>query len=194
MLDDVNASNTQSVIYLEITCLASNDFDNSFSYYVSNSPFIKRRYSGTVYDRIGLTRLNNELFLRNIYYLGKSDNDWINTNTITPAIIREIDHAGKVELFPDKAGFAARLDTLQNKCDAHGNRLVFFLAPYYPRYLNKIADYSQVTEYMKAQAGRYTFIDLNAVPLASDMFADRVHTNINGARLLTDALLKNAAR
>lgn len=189
MLDDVNSKNSNSVILFEITCINNDELDNSYAYYISNSKFIKKQFAGTIYSMPDLLRLNNELFLRNIYYLKKSDNDWINKTTITSNIIDQIKIDSNFKIFPNQNVFAYRLAELQKKCDNHGNKLIFFLAPYYPGYINKISDYNSTIDYMNNNKNIYKFINLNTIKLSDYMFADRVHTNDKGATLLTTNLL-----
>ena len=192
MLDDVNSKNTNSTIFLEITCLNNDQFDNSYAYYIPNSPFIRRQFFGTIYSIPNLLRLNSELFLRNLYYLNKSDNDWVNNTTITSNFIEQIKLDSNFQVFPDQKAFSYKLDELQKRCNKYGNHLIFFLAPYYPAYIGKVIDYNRTVNYMAQNQQRYKFVDLNKVKLANYMFADRVHTNTKGAVLLTQYLLSVA--
>ncbi|HTE02164.1 MAG TPA: hypothetical protein VK668_22905 [Mucilaginibacter sp.] len=189
ILTDVNSKNTNAVIFVEISCLNNNEFDNSYSYYSSNSTIIKKQFSGSVYNMFNLLRLDNELFLRNIYYLKKSDNDWVNNYTITQSIIDKIKTDTSFKIAPNKDLFATRLAELQKTCNDHGNRLVYFLAPYYPGYLYKISDYNSVLSYMSENSKTYQFINLNKEKMTDDMFADRLHTNVKGSVLLTTDLV-----
>lgn len=115
MLDQVNRDNTNSTIFFEISCLADNDFDGAYSYYSSNSDIFKKRYAETIYNLPTLLRLNNEFFLRNIYYLRKSDNDWINMGTITQNVINQISRDSSYKMFPNINEFHQRLALLQKK-------------------------------------------------------------------------------
>lgn len=189
MLDDVNSKNTNAVIFFEITCLKTDDFDDSYSFYAANSKYVKDQYASTEYYWPTLLRLNNELFLRNIYYMRKSDKDWVNRTIITKNIIKQIGKDKPLQIFEHVNDFHSRLALLQQKCAARGNKLVFFLGPYYPKYLSKLLDYQTTVDYLHQNKKTYTFIDLNTIPLADQMFADRLHTNINGANVLTKSLL-----
>jgi hypothetical protein len=189
LIDDINTKNRNSVIFIEITCLNNNNFDNSYSYYISNSKVLQKQFSGTIYRWVDLLRLNSELLLRNIYYLKKSDNDWINGNTISQNIINHIKTDSSFKAFPDQKLFFERLAQLQKKCDISGNNLVYFLAPYYPDYLYKITDYNTIISYMSKNSEKYSFINLNDTKLSNNMFADRIHTNYRGSILLTTNLI-----
>jgi hypothetical protein len=184
-LVDINQNNKGKVILLEITSLLQNTEDNSYSFYISDIPEIRKRYDATPYKYFHLLRMNNELFLRNIYYLNRSDNDWVNNNFITTSIIKEANQAPKFSLISDTVQFKKRLDILQKICDKNNNTLVFFLAPYLPNFLEKIKDINQLKLFMHG----YHFVDLNLVSLPQNAFADRIHTNKLGANLLTRTLL-----
>jgi hypothetical protein len=67
--------------------------------------------------------------------------------------------------------------------------LVYFLAPYFPTYLSKALDYEYLKSYFLQRNG--TFIDLNQYLLPVSYYADRVHTNSNGAVFLTQKLLNS---
>lgn len=189
MLKEVNASNQNDTIYLEVTCLGNNEKDNGYSYYMDNSPVIHQRYASSIYDRIALLRLNNELFLRNLYYLRTSDNDWVNMNKITTAIIEGVSTSPEVDIMTNDTVFKARLKSMEELCQSHRNHLIFFLAPYYPSYLKKIKDYENLVAYMEANTNTYRFFDLNKLHFSDEMFADKVHTNFRGAVMLTDSLV-----
>jgi hypothetical protein len=90
-------------------------------------------------------------------------------------------------LINEKNQFEERVQLIQSKCDARGNKLVYFLAPYFPTFLSKALDYNYVTKFFLNRRG--AFIDLNQYSMPNSYFADRVHTNFNGATFLTQKLL-----
>lgn len=191
ILDAVNNKNTNATIFVEITALLNEINDDSYAYYISNSPEIKLQYQKTVFEKLQLLRLNNEIFLRNIYYLRKSDNDWINRYSISPALIKEIRGNNKpVSIFPDQKELINRIFQIKKDSEAHHNKVVFFLAPYYPDYLSKITDYKEVCDYLYSLKPQIIFYDLNLQSLPPSSFADRLHTNVDGAIPLTEYLLK----
>ncbi|RYZ97965.1 MAG: hypothetical protein EOP47_20475 [Sphingobacteriaceae bacterium] len=196
ILDDVNSANKNAVIYIELSSLYDVEvgLDNQYAYYMSNSASIHKRFANTVYDRIALLRLNNEFFLRSIYYLKKTDNDWLNQNVISPGVISEAHRMKRFLLVKKKAEFIERLAIVQKKCDEHGNKLIYFLAPYFPEYRNKSYDFNDITDIMECNKDKYKFINLNTITLPEDMFADRVHTNYKGSIQLTDSLISISKR
>jgi len=190
ILDDVNKLNRNVTIYVEISALVNNVFDDSYAYYISNSPELKKEYKSTPFNWLQLLRLNNEIFLRNIYYLRKSDNDWINNYSISKALIEQIKNDKRaIVTFPNEEELMARIVQIQRLCEAHQNKVIFFLAPYYPDYLKQMADYKRVTDHLLSRKD-IVYYDLNTLPLPPNSFADRLHTNVSGATALTDFLLK----
>jgi len=192
ILDDINERNKNSVIFLEITCLNKNYFDHSYSYYISDSKILRKAYAGKTYNWLHLLRLNNELFLRNIYYLKKSDNDGINKNTITKNMIDHIKIDSSFRINDNEGIYLNRLTTLQKICDDHGNKLIFFLTPFYPEYLSKITDYNSTIQFMNVNKTKFNFVNLNNIKLPDYMFADRIHTNYKGSVPLTRALIDSS--
>ncbi|RCH54884.1 hypothetical protein DJ568_10415 [Mucilaginibacter hurinus] len=191
LLDDVNAANKNAVIYVELSSLydVEVEFDNQYAYYISNSEPIKKSFAGTVYDNLALLRLNNEFFLRSIYYLSKSDNDWLNQNNISQNIINEALNMKPYRLAKRRGQFIKNLAEVQNKCNNAGNQLIYFLAPYLPAYRDKAIDFADILNIMEQNKAKYKFVNLNTINLPNDMFADRVHTNYKGSVILTDSLI-----
>ncbi len=187
-VDDINEKYIGKLIYIEISSLfEKSNSSNEYSFYMDKSKFIFSRFKNTRYRYIKLLSYNNEFFLRNLYYLNRSDQDWSNQNIINAAILKSISKAKPFNLIDDKHQFEERIQLIQSKCDDKGNKLVYFLAPYFPTYLSKALDYGYLKNYFLQRNG--TFIDLNQYSLPESYYADRVHTNSNGAVFLTQKLL-----
>jgi hypothetical protein len=188
-VDDINEKYIGKLIYIEISSLfEKSNSSNEYSFYLDKSKFIFSRFKNTRYRYIKLLSYNNEFFLRNLYYLNRSDQDWSNQNVINDPILNSISKAKPFNLIDDKHQFEERIQLIQSKCDAKGNKLVYFLAPYFPTYLSKALDYGYLKNYFLQRNG--TFIDLNQYSVPESYYADRVHTNYNGATFLTQKLLK----
>jgi len=116
LVDDINEKYTGKLIFIEISSFFLKvNSTNEYSFYMDKSKFIFSRFENTRYRYIKLLSYNNEFFLRNLYYLNRSDQDCLQRNG--------------------------------------------------------------------------TFIDLNQYSLPESYYADRVHTNSNGAVFLTQKLL-----
>ena len=75
LLSDICSTQHEKIILIEITALFKNNIDNNYSYYSNNSVFFRNNYKSTIYSYLPLFTFNNEIFLRNIYYLTKNDNE-----------------------------------------------------------------------------------------------------------------------
>lgn len=189
LISDINSKQTNANLFVEITGLLEEKEDDSYAYYMGNSAFLHAQYKNTKYEYLHLMRLNNEVFLRNIYYLKKSDADWVNKYTISENII-----AGTKTLAPNDTSLADRhllVERMQNilhTCTQHHNKAIFFLAPYYPEYLKKLTQYPPLIDTIQ-QLKTFTFYDLNTLQIPVKGFSDRIHTNVSSSLQITDYLL-----
>jgi hypothetical protein len=191
LYQDINTSNNNSIIFIEVSCLSNNDIDNSYVYYSNQSPYISKLYPDLKYYILPLLKFNNELFLRNIYYLFKNDDDWINRNTINKSLINSISVSEKNIIINNYNILTANIKKIKLISNKNNNKIIFFLAPYYPKYLTTLTDYNKLCNYFNEINNNYTFIDLNKVKLSDEQFADRIHTNYNGSYILTKTLINN---
>jgi hypothetical protein len=189
-VDDINEKYTGKLIYIEISSLFKrSNSSNEYAFYMDKSKFIFSRFENTRYRYINLLRYNNEFFLRSLYYLNRSDQDWSSQNVINVSILKSIAKDKPFNLINEKHQFEERIQLIQSKCDAKGNKLIYFLGPYFPTYLSKALDYDYVKKVFLKR--RLTFIDLNQYSMPNSYYSDRVHTNSNGAVFLTQKLLNS---
>ena len=189
-VDDINEKYTGKLIYIEISSLfEKSNSSNEYSFYMDKSKFIFSRFENTRYRYIKLLSYNNEFFLRNLYYLNKSDQDWSNQNVINEPILKSIAKVKPFNLIKERHQFEERIQLIQSKCDAKGNKLIYFLAPYFPTYLSKARDYDDLKKVFLKR--KLAFVDLNQYMLPVSYYADRVHTNSQGAAFLTQNLFNS---
>ena len=187
-VDDINEKYTGKLIYIEISSLFErSNSSNEYSFYMDKSKFIFSRFENTRYRFIKLLSYNNEFFFRNLYYLNRSDQDWSNQTVINVNILNTIPNIKPFNLIYDRLIFEERIQLIQSKCDSSGNKLVFYLAPYYSTYLAKALDYTYLKNFFLKRKG--AFFDLNQYSLPNSYFADRLHTNFQGSEFLTQKLL-----
>ena len=191
LYQDINSNNYNSTIFIEASSLSNNDIDNSYVYYSSQSPFISKLYPDLKYYILPLLKFNNELFLRNIYYLFKNDDDWVNRNTINKSLINSISISEKNKIVNNYKILTENIKKINIIAKKNNNKIIFFLAPYYPKYLITLTDYNKLCNYFNEYNNNYLFIDLNKVKLSDEQFADRIHTNYNGSYILTKTLIDN---
>jgi hypothetical protein len=191
LYQDINSNNYNSTIFIEASSLSNNDIDNSYVYYSSQSPFISKLYPDLKYYILPLLKFNNELFLRNIYYLFKNDDDWVNRNTINKSLINSISISEQNKIVNNYKILTENIKKINIIANKNNNKIIFFLAPYYPKYLSTLTDYNKLCNYFNEYNNNYLFIDLNKVKLSDEQFADRIHTNYNGSYILTKTLIDN---
>ena len=189
-VDDINEKYTGKLIYIEISSLfEKSNSSNEYSFYMDKSKFIFSRFENTRYRYIKLLSYNNEFFLRNLYYLNRSDQDWSNQNVINEPILKSIAKVKPFNLINERHQFEERIQLIQSKCDAKGNKLIYFLAPYFPTYLSKVLDYDDLKKVFLKR--KLAFVDLNQYLLPVSYYADRVHTNSQGSAFLTQNLFNS---
>ena len=188
---DINSNNINSIIFIEVSSLSNNKLDNSYVYYSSQSKYISKLYPEVKYKIFPLLKFNNDLFLRNIYYLYKNDDDWINRNIINYSLIKSIKKNEKNQIINNYNLLSENIKKINNVSIKNNNKVIFFLAPYYPKYLTTLTDYNKLINYFIHDNNDLSFIDLNKIKLSDDQFADRIHTNFNGSYILTKSLLYN---
>lgn len=127
---------------------------------------------------------NSEGFRRSIYYLFKSDNDWINNGQISESLINYYSNMECVQFSFVQNSFEKLLDYLIN----NKIRYCFFIAPWHNVYKEKFANYDRLLTHITDQYNE-KIIRLDLIKLKSTAFADGMHTNRNTDRLLTRSLL-----
>jgi hypothetical protein len=182
-LYDISENQHNKIILIELSSLFNNNIDMNYVYYLSNSIYFKNNYKNTLYNYLPLSRFNNELFLRNLYYLIKNDKNWNNKYTINNNLIKSIQNDSLQNIFIDKEILTNRINELISI--SKDNKIIFFLAPYYPEYLKKINNYEK---YNATIFKDYEIYDLNILKLEKESFADRIHMNENGSIQLSKYL------
>jgi hypothetical protein len=125
-----------------------------------------------------------------LYYLGKSDQDWINRYSISNELYNHL-----AESKPDLTLFNkmddASLESLNNiisRCKRANIQVYLLLAPV----LDVARDEGEVNSYInriEASTG-LTVYDMSAAIKAPGYFADSIHTNDGGAKVIADKLYK----
>ncbi|WPV64465.1 hypothetical protein [Chitinophaga sp. LS1] len=191
LINDINAKQSNANLLIEITSLLEDKEDDNYAYYMGNSPFMHVQYKNTKYEYLHLMRLNNELFLRNIYYLRKSDADWVNKYTISENLIEETRTLALNDTtLGNRPLLIERMQNIVATCNQHNNKAVFFLAPYYPEYLKKLTQYPALIDTIQS-LHTFTFHDLNTLQIPTNGFSDRIHTNVTSSLQISDYLLSH---
>jgi hypothetical protein len=131
---------------------------------------------------------NNELFGRTLYYLGRSDQSWINRGRIAPEMLASVDTLSTVELRLPEGNLAA-LERLVRRAREAGIRVELVISPFLPAYRARIGNYEEWKETLSEALGGARIEDFSTAVTDVDAFGDRIHLNQLGSELLLPSLL-----
>lgn len=184
-------------VAIEVTALESGyDVLPNLRQYMSESDLISQHLKESfkdIYVSSWLSRsyrYNSEYFLRTLYYLGKSDQDWINRYSISNELYNQLTESKRsLTLFNkiDDASLEA-LNGIINRCKQANIRVYLLLAPV----LDVVRDEGEVNAYIKrieVSTGLKVY-DMSAAIKDPGYFADSIHTNDGGAKVIADMLRK----
>jgi hypothetical protein len=133
-----------------------------------------------------LLNYNNEGFLRGMYYLNKTDDNWVNRKEIDQSLIEYYSNMNCIQFSFDKDNLDQFVNTMSNK----NINFKFFMAPWHPSYKDKFVNYDVVLNIIESQYN-INVIRLDNLTLDNSAFADGMHTNIKGAKYLSKVLLEH---
>ncbi|MEQ8238076.1 MAG: hypothetical protein RIA69_02640 [Cyclobacteriaceae bacterium] len=87
----------------------------------------------------------------------------------------------------------AHLKKFIQSCNEMDIEVICYLAPYHPLYKHKMQNLDEIIQMISSQI-QHPIIDLSNEFSEDEYFADRVHTNVKGAKALSNALLKVSLR
>ena len=135
-----------------------------------------------------LQTYNRETFMRVLYYLRSSDQNWISRYKITPEIVREAQNMLPIT-WESRPENVAALKEIMKITDRSSTRLVLMVAPYLPGYVDKIQNFDAWLKNLRAiVSGQARVYDYSRALSDPDYFADRVHLNESGSRRLLDIM------
>jgi len=183
--------NPPKLIIIEVSMRESKPKLNStfkiykqFSDNISN--VIKKTNESTYfYDNIfNIYRYNTELFQRTLYYINKSDINWINNRKINKYKLAE-------SIIPEKYNYTQKLlndfKEIKTLCEAHGTKCVFLLMPYHPKYQMKYTNLNDYIYDLESTLNTKIY-DYRNVLKNNNYFADFIHINKDGAKQITKIL------
>jgi hypothetical protein len=201
-LDYLDYNAKPALVVFEVTNLSvSNDLIKDLKLYAGLSPRLRSVIErddprlNTICSVSHLYRYNCELFLRSLYYLGKSDQAWINSGNIDPDfavsfIPTEEDQAD--ELYPTAGTNWDALQRVIKKCNSEGIELRLVASPYLPAFRNHLNDYEPwVNSFRSALTDPELFYDYSQGLSGSIYFADVLHINRKGSRALLDIMIQD---
>jgi hypothetical protein len=190
-VEDINQKNVNSTVIVDITSLSQIEFDElPYAFYISNFPVIKKVITNPVYRFIPLLQLNNELFMKSVFYTRKASDAGESVNIFISG--EEKEHVRQEKPSPvikDYPEFLSRANRIKKICEERGNNVVFVFAPYLKSLLAKKTDYPLLETTMKNNG--LPFVDLNSLEVADHMFLDPEHMNGSESKQVTALLLKS---
>ena len=150
-----------------------------------------RRYDPWTATWMSLSHLyafNNEMMLRALYYLRRSDQDWVlgGDMFMTPEVIAKLNPA----IYPpprSRPESVAALKRLVRDLEERHIRPILFIAPYHPVYGHFAPTFATWERQLQDEIGPDNkIVDLSHALQENDDFADVQHVNINGSRRMID--------
>ncbi len=136
-----------------------------------------------------LYRYNSEVFQRTLYYLGKSDEDWLNDRVISPTMIENVVNEEAVDLTIDDY-LLTELDELVRTAEERGINVELVVNPYYPAYIKKMSTFYDFIGKIQARTNKKVR-DYSKALTATNGFADYQHLNKEGSKQYMDLLLRD---
>lgn len=171
----------------------------TFNLYSKKSKKLAKEIKETDYKTHLITSIfpiykyNTEMFYRSLFYLKKSDQDWINRHKISKELETEIIASDSFNLEISNNNDLVILKSIVDNLKEKGINVILFIAPYHPEYLLKIKNLNSTIDIIEKAIG-YPIQDISGFIKKSEYFADRVHTNENGAISISDTLMKLTIR
>lgn len=206
LLDYLDRNEKPEVVLLEITCLRGESrfgMGQMLMFYGRSerlsklaSVYCPKEHAGTVVSH--LYRYNQELFLRALYYIGRTDQTRIHRGRMLPSLIETLPNMPeqRIEMPLDyNLKALARIIALTQQ---KGIRLELVVAPFAPGYRDKIGNYREwIAEVRKTVGPDVAIHDYSDQLTNLDYFIDRMHTNLDGAtamlrRVVADGVLRPA--
>lgn len=134
---------------------------------------------------------NTEMTLRAAYYARQSDLGWVNRYTISPELLTSTASMEPVD-FEISTEKNRELRSLVDELEARGIRTCVIIGPYLPSYLDHVSNFSEwKTSLQEALGQRHAVVDYSRLLSDSRYFADRVHSNVNGAEHVGEKLARD---
>jgi hypothetical protein len=202
LMDYLDRNEKPQLIILEVTNLGvSNDLIKDIKLYAGMSKrlrsFIQREDPklNKTCSVAHLYRFNSELFLRTLFYIGKSDQSWINSGNIDPAFALNFTPSEQDQsdnLYPTAGANWEALQRIIAECNTRNIELRLIASPYLPAFRNNLIHYeSWVDIFQAALPSSELFADYTQALNESEHFADTLHINREGSRALLDSMIQD---
>jgi hypothetical protein len=138
-----------------------------------------------------LYRFNGEMTIRALYYLRKSDQNWINRNHISEKFAKSYSPYKRHQRSFDsvRPDSAKALKSIIRRAQGVGVTVRLFIGPYLPAYLKNTDRYSDWKREVQQLADGLPLWDYGMALKNIEYFADPLHMNLDGERALLSRLL-----
>ncbi len=193
--DHIDQYGNPEVLLLEVSMLDARMSESllpAFTAYARHSPrltkLLRDRCPKDFYasELSHLYRYNSQVFQRALHHRNRSDKDWLATNPLS-AELQESVAEWKLEFAIDPEAIEA-LSELSKYCRRKGVRLELVTAPYYPPFVDNLANLSELQN-AAGQAAGLPVRDFSLEVKGPENFADYQHLNQAGARKFVEALI-----
>lgn len=134
-----------------------------------------------------LFRYNSEVFQRALYYLGRSDEDWLLDRTITPGLIETLAAPDYTFVFGYPEETIAILNKLVKRLQQSGVQVRLVINPYFPSFRDKMIGLDRLKEQVEDITNQPVH-DFSRAVEGLEYFGDFQHLNQNGSRVYIDLL------
>lgn len=144
-------------------------------------------YAGTRFSH--LFRYNSRQFLRALYYLGRSDQNWGNGQQIGGRLMDEIDNMDPVEMTANAESLAA-IRNIIAAAKARDIPVRLVLMPFYQPYLEKITNLATWKMGIEAELALKIW-DFSSAVEGDSLFANSIHVNLRGRERLALKMIRD---
>ncbi|EMR01855.1 hypothetical protein ADICEAN_03014 [Cesiribacter andamanensis AMV16] len=197
LVEDYLDRYTPSVLVVDVSMLTKTEeqITNSFKAYESLSPRLDKlierssEETSTASQIFSLYRFNSEVFHRALYYLAKTDDDWILDKQISATMARNSRDL-------DRVSFRITKDRMRDLrhiievAERKGVTVNLVMGPYYPGYLKKISNLDQFLATIETATG-YEVEDYSGLIRQDAMFSDYLHLNKDGSSIFLAELYED---
>ena len=202
LVDFIKFNNIPKVVILEISCIGyGNDLLSELRGYTNISSAIDNLDSqynpflNKLSKVFNLIRYNNEMFLRSLYYMKKSDQKWINNGYIDEkkALNWKPSKNDKYYSHNINEKSVKSLNNIQRICIENKIELFLVITPYLPSYNKYFSNLKRKwLSNLKANILYDSKIyDFSEALEENSFFADPLHINIDGSKAFSN-VLKNS--
>ncbi|MEO1260054.1 MAG: hypothetical protein AAFZ15_14770 [Bacteroidota bacterium] len=196
--DHIDKNGAPKILLLDVTLLDTRMYAKLATGFNHYTPYSERLsdllrdsfpndyYAGKVTN---LYRYNSEVFQRTLYYLNKSDEDWLLDRVISPSLQNGI-AAQKEFNYEFNEKMLADLNDVVKYAQAKNINVKLVINPYYPPFAEKIGNLIELKKAVENITGLKVHDYANSIQDVEG-FGDYQHLNKNGARAFIDLLIKD---